>query len=223
MAPVDLYDGLSRVRPPLQDRSRRALHAALDAFESLLVERPFARVTMQDVADRADLSITSVYARFEGKDALVLALHERVIDEALSQMDVQLRGADLAAIPVEELVAGLVGRALAFAQAHAHVFRAVLAAADDETNERAAAFIRAGSERVAAVLAPHLATPDAQARRDVDFAWRSIVAVLQQLWALGGVDPSRYPLTSVELTDRLTRQFLAAVGHPGDLRGGPRR
>ncbi|MEJ7584050.1 MAG: helix-turn-helix domain-containing protein [Acidimicrobiales bacterium] len=74
-----LYDDLSRVRPPQQDRSRRAQQGALDAFEALLAERPLSRVTMQEVADRAGLSITSVYARFDGKDALVLALHERVI------------------------------------------------------------------------------------------------------------------------------------------------
>ena len=39
-------------------------------------ERPLANVTMQEVADRAGLSITSVYARFDGKNALFLAVVE---------------------------------------------------------------------------------------------------------------------------------------------------
>ncbi|MEO6317360.1 MAG: TetR/AcrR family transcriptional regulator [Acidimicrobiales bacterium] len=214
MPPADVYRELTRVRPPLQNRSRRAQRAALDAFESLLTERPLSKVTMQDIADRADLSITSVYARFDGKDALVLALHERVIGEAVAQLD------DLSAEDasdqgaVEEAVTTLVDGLLAFAHAHAHVFRAVLVAGDDETNQRAAAFIRAGSERVARWLTPQLDVPRSTAERDIDFAWRATVAVVQQEWALDGVDPSRFPLSSAELSARLAQQFLAAIGHP---------
>jgi len=228
---TDVYGELSRVRPAHQDRSRRAQRVALDAFEALLAERPLSRVTVQHVADRAGLSITSVYARFDGKDALVLALHERVIGDAIAQLDAQLGGERGLDAPVEEIVATLIDGALAFAHANAHVFRAVLVAGDDETNERAAAFIRTGSERIARVLAPRLPVSRAYATRavagrseatledareaDVDFAWRSVVAVLQQMWALGGVDPSRFPLSRAQLSARLTRQFLAAIGHPG--------
>jgi len=213
VASADVYGELTRVHPPRQDRSRRAQRAALDAFEALLAERPLSRVTMQDVADRAHLSITSVYARFDGKDALVLALHERVIGEAIAQLDA-LVYESAGPVLVEGVVATLVDGLLAFAHDHAHVFRAVLVAGDDETNERAAAFIRAGSERVARLLMPRLAAPHATAEHDIDFAWRCTVAVLQQEWALDGVDPSRFPLSRPELSIRLTQQFLAAIGHP---------
>ena len=208
-----VYAELSRVRPPQQDRSRRAQQAALDAFEALLVDRPLAKVTVQEVADRAGLSITSVYARFDGKQALVLALHERVVAEGIEWMDLVLASDAPPDGPLEDIVSMIVGQALGFAVAHQHVFRVVLAASDDETNERASAFIRAGSERIAAVLVPRLATRPRQAARDVDFAWRSVVAVLQQMWALGGADPSRFPLSQSQLATRLSQQFLAAVGH----------
>lgn len=202
------------MRPPQQDRSRRAQLAALDAFEALLAARPLSKVTVQEVAQRAGLSITSLYARFEGKDALVLALHERVLANGGAQMDALLGDDAIAQAPVEDAVAALVDGAVAFAKANAHVFRAVLVSSDAETSERAAAFIRAGSERIARALAPRLALPQPRANRDIDFAWRSVVAVLQQTWALGGADPGRFPLSEAQLSTRLTRQFLAAIGQP---------
>ncbi len=180
----------------------------------MLAERPLSRVTVQEVADRAGLSITSVYARFDGKHALVLAVHERVIQDALAQMETLL-GQDVATdASVEEIVAELVDRAITFANVHAHVFRAVLLAGDEETNARAAMFIRAQSERIARLLGPRLPGSADQAARDIDFGWRSVVAVLQQEWALDGADPARFPLDRAELAARLTDQFLATIGQP---------
>ncbi|MEJ7584051.1 MAG: hypothetical protein WKF43_08175 [Acidimicrobiales bacterium] len=59
-----------------------------------------------------------------------------------------------------------------------------------------------------------LTGPTARSLRDIDFAWRSVVAVLQQEWALGGADPGRFPLSRSELATRLVRQFLAALDEP---------
>lgn len=208
------FDQLDRIKPPRQARSRRAFLAALDAFDGLLRELPLASVTMDEVARRAGLSITSVYARFDGKAALVLALHERTIATALEQFDGALENPDAVDSTLEEEVGRLIDAVVAFTDEHAHVFRAVLAAADEETNERAAAFIRAGSERIARALAPRLRGDRESLERDIDFAWRSTVAVLQQRWVLWGAEPSRFPLKRDELVDRLTRTFLSVVGAP---------
>ena len=164
---------------------------------------------MQEVATAAGLSITSVYARFEGKQALVLALHERVIAEGGAQLEAMLE--HQASASVESMVAALVDGLIGFASDHAHVFRAVLLSDDAETNERAAAFIRTGSERVAASLIPRVTGPRARAAKDIDFAWRSVVAVIQQTWSLDGAEPARFPLDRRALGRRLTRQFLAAI------------
>jgi AcrR family transcriptional regulator len=66
----------------------------------LLRERSLDSVTMQEVADRAGLSITSVYARFDGKDALVLALHERVIAAGLAALEAALDDGEVAGAPL---------------------------------------------------------------------------------------------------------------------------
>lgn len=203
-----IYDDLSRIRPPRQERSRRAFESALHAFDELLRERPYAEVGMQEVADRAGLSVTSVYARFDGKASLVLALHERTIAVGLDGLDDALSTGDSS---VERVVRTIVGRAVRFADEHAHVFRAVVASGDAETSERAAAFIRRGSELVFVLLAPMLKAVTGMAERDVDFAWRAMVAVLQQSWMLNGAEPARFPLDTEGLVDRLTHQFLATV------------
>lgn len=205
MAQSDTFAGLARVRAPQQQRSRRAFTAALAAFDALLRERPFAGVTVQEVADRAGLSITSVYARFDGKNALILALHEQVIAAGLERLGDALADPALADRPLDEVVGTIIGAAVDFAHENAHVFRAVVVSADDETLDRAAAFIRAVSERLATALGPKAS------ESDVDFGWRATAAVLQQMWMLGGAEPSRFPLDRAALADRLTAMFLAVV------------
>jgi AcrR family transcriptional regulator len=215
VSPQDVYESLSRVRPPLQDRSRIAQVAALDAFEFMLRDRPLHKVTVQDVADRAKLSITSVYARFDGKKALVLALHERVIHDAIDQLGSLLAEAAASEESVEATVVRLMNQVVEFACENKHVFGAVLSAADEETNQRAAAFIRAGSEAVAEYLVPRLGLPAERADHDVDFAWRTVIALMQQSWALGGAEPSRHPLNSAALVTRLSKLFLDTVRPAG--------
>lgn len=206
-----IYDELSRIRAPRQERSRRAFESALNAFDELLRERPYGEVGVQEVADRAGLSVTSVYARFDGKASLVLALHERTIAVGLDGLDRPDGALPTGDASVEQIVRTIVARAVRFADEHAHVFRAVVASGDAETSERAAGFIRRGSELVFGVLVPTLESDAGTAERDVDFAWRAMVAVLQQSWMLNGAEPARFPLDHDALVDRLTHQFLATV------------
>jgi AcrR family transcriptional regulator len=207
----DVFAELSRVPPAQQERSRRAQREALEAFEALLKERPYSRVAMQDVADRAGLAITSVYARFDGKSALVLAAHERIIASAIAGFDAMVEAESANPSDTRDFVTALIAGSADHAEAATHILQAVLAANDKETSERAAFFIRASSERLAAIIAPRLPRPRAQAERDIDFAWRSVVAVLQQTWALSDTDLGRFPLGKDELVRRLADQFLAAI------------
>ncbi|MGB5757819.1 MAG: hypothetical protein WBM50_12960 [Acidimicrobiales bacterium] len=98
-----------------------------------------------------------------------------------------------------------------FTEANEHVFRAVLATADREATDRIADFVRSSSERVAALLRNRIEGDPETVDHELDFAWRSVVAVLQQAWMLDGADPARFPLDRTELLDRLTTQFLNAI------------
>ena len=56
-------------------------HAILDATERLLLRAPARVANMAEVADEAGLAKGTVYLYFASKDELLLALHERHVDE----------------------------------------------------------------------------------------------------------------------------------------------
>jgi len=65
-------------RPPQQARSREALRKLMTAAEEVLAEVGYEECTMAAVAERAGVSVGSIYRRFEGRDQLLAALKERV-------------------------------------------------------------------------------------------------------------------------------------------------
>src|SRR3954463_8890912 len=67
------------VRAPQQQRSRESLERVLRAAEKLLAKRGYEGLTIAEVSRNADLSVGSVYGRFESKDALIYAIHARML------------------------------------------------------------------------------------------------------------------------------------------------
>ncbi len=92
-------------RVPRQARSRALVEAILEATARVLTEQGYAGTNTNLVAERAGVSVGSVYQYFPNQDSLVTALHERhaaqmhaAIDEVLAgARSVDLRG-HLAAI-----------------------------------------------------------------------------------------------------------------------------
>jgi AcrR family transcriptional regulator len=86
---------------PSQSRSALTVDAILDATARILVERGYAATSTNAVAERAGVSVGSLYQYFPNKDALIAALHTRhiermktVIETALARaMDVSLEDA----------------------------------------------------------------------------------------------------------------------------------
>ena len=58
---------------PIQERSKASLARLLKATRDLISERGSEEFTVQEIADRASVSIGTVYSRFENKDNLVRA------------------------------------------------------------------------------------------------------------------------------------------------------
>ncbi len=74
-------------RKPRQQRSIASWHAVLDAAAQLFGELGYARTTTNKVAERAGVSIGSLYQYFADKDALLRALAERHVREAMSRLE----------------------------------------------------------------------------------------------------------------------------------------
>jgi AcrR family transcriptional regulator len=75
------------VRPPRQARSQLTLGRLLDAAEGLLEEKSWEDASVAEIARRAGSSVGAFYTRFKDKDALLAALHERFIEEAMATAD----------------------------------------------------------------------------------------------------------------------------------------
>ena len=97
-------------RKPVQDRSRASVDAILAAAAQVFDAEGYAEATTDRIAERAGVSVGTLYQYFPSKDALLVALFELHLDEAEaafealeSEMTDDARVADLAGEMVERL------------------------------------------------------------------------------------------------------------------------
>ena len=87
---------------PEQDRSRATVEAIVEAAAHILVRRGYDAFTTNRVAEKAGVSIGSLYQYFPNKEALIGELmrrHVAVIEQGVEQMAVHA-----ASVPLAELV-----------------------------------------------------------------------------------------------------------------------
>ena len=63
---------MTKERPP-DRRVRRTEQRLNDALESLIIEKRYDKITVQDLIDRADVGRSTFYAHYETKDDLLLS------------------------------------------------------------------------------------------------------------------------------------------------------
>lgn len=99
---------LEWVRPPRQARSHLTLGRILDAAESLLLEKHWEEASVAEIAKRAGSSVGAFYTRFRDKDALLSALHERFVEEAMATADYAMSAQRWEKASITEIVRELV-------------------------------------------------------------------------------------------------------------------
>jgi AcrR family transcriptional regulator len=99
-----------RIRKPQQDRSRETLTRMFDAAERLMAERPFEKVTVQQIVKEAGTTTGAFYTRFTDKDALLEAMHaQHVADTVAHLKDALTRITGPARFEHVELIVGMIG------------------------------------------------------------------------------------------------------------------
>lgn len=107
----------SRARKrPRQERSRLTVEAILDAAVQVFARRGYAAGTTTRIADRAGVSVGSLYQYFPDKDAILVALAERHIQQSHDMVSAVLDEVS-EAMPLREVVWRLVDAMVAF---HVH-------------------------------------------------------------------------------------------------------
>jgi len=98
-----------RIRPPKQSRSRRTLDRIVEASLELLATEGLAGLTVHKVVAKANSSVGSFYARFDGKEDLLDFLGERVWSEALERWEQALATRDWSDFELSDVIQGAVG------------------------------------------------------------------------------------------------------------------
>jgi AcrR family transcriptional regulator len=154
---------LSPRKAPRQSRSQATVNAILDATARILVERGIAAASTNAVAERAGVSVGSLYQYFPNKDALIAALHARHGDEMMAVIQRALNQAMMDET-LEDALAGLIEAAVEAHRVDADLHRVLEQYLGDETMEaHHAEYIDVMEGRVVAMLARHrdrISAPD---------------------------------------------------------------
>lgn len=75
------------IREPLQERSRETLHRIFEAAERLMADRPFEKITVQQIVKAAGTTTGAFYTRFKDKDALLEAMHARHVADSVVYLE----------------------------------------------------------------------------------------------------------------------------------------
>jgi len=98
----------AQIRPPKQSRSQRTLERIVAASLELLATEGLTGLTVHKVVAKANSSVGSFYARFDGKEDLLDYLGERVWTEALQRWETAVEIRDWSTLELAEVVEGSV-------------------------------------------------------------------------------------------------------------------
>jgi AcrR family transcriptional regulator len=206
---------LQWIRPPRQARTLESLERFLDAATELLQEKRFEDVHVTEIARRAGGSVAAFYRRFEDKNALLHALHERLCEEAFATADDALaaerwRGAEIAEI----LGAVFPFLIEVFVRNHA-LDRAIhqLAMSDERLRERSSRLIRYVVDGLSERLLERrgeIRHPDPKLA--VSFALLQSVALLVQHYTVAMREVEIVPLSDERVARELASSCLAYLG-----------
>jgi AcrR family transcriptional regulator len=80
-------------KKPVQQRSRFTVDQILEAAARVFAERGYAGATTNHIAERAGVSIGSLYQYFPNKDAILVALHTQHMDSAAGMLQERMQEA----------------------------------------------------------------------------------------------------------------------------------
>lgn len=113
----------SLARKPRQERSRRSLQKMLQTAKRMLAKEGYSAFTLQELSKRSDVSIGSIYHRFENKQELVRHVQVDVLETIENEHAVLVNQLRRRKLPLRKLVPAVVRTYGEFLHKHAPILR----------------------------------------------------------------------------------------------------
>jgi AcrR family transcriptional regulator len=203
------------IRPPRQQRTHQSLERILDVAERLLRDKSFDDIHVRELALRAETSVAAFYRRFNDKDGLLHALHERRCEEAFATADDAFNPARWEGSGIEEILRTIFPFLIEVMQPNASLYRAIYqrAITDDLMRERAMKlnrYVMSGLSDLLMARRDEIHHPNPAAA--ISFALTQAVALLVQQYTVGIRDMGPVPLGDDVIADELAASCVAYLG-----------
>jgi AcrR family transcriptional regulator len=200
--------GTNPRRTPVQERAVVTVEAIVAAAGQVFAEHGYAAGTPERIADRAGVSLGTVYEQFPDKDAILVALVERHLDDALSALTPLLTDLITQAPPIEDGVCRMLRALVALHRTHPALHRVLFEEAPrpEALRRRLDRTVGAAVEAVRAYLdaRPEVKVPDRTVAAQLVVQVAESVTHGLVLSPQGGVDPDAY----VRETERMLVRYL---------------
>lgn len=113
-------------RTPKQERAQATVDAVVEAAARLLIEDGYDRLSTNRVAERAGVSIGTLYQYFPNKEAIVESLVHRLADERIAAFGATLTRLAQSDLPLHEGVSTLLDGTLAVMRVRPELTRRLL-------------------------------------------------------------------------------------------------
>src|ERR1700704_3454317 len=199
---------------PQQERSRATRDRILGALALLLEHKRFDAITTAELTRAARCSMSSLYARFPTKEALLTAFHDRFFENSVHQVCAALSAIETAQLPLEKRVRHLLSFFVHAYREHRGLLRS-LVLHDRKATSRFATRTRAYKHMVmeralAVVLKGERRAARPGVARAFGFTLWLVVLAIENVVLFDGLVGSE-KVSDEKLAEQLTEVFVARI------------
>jgi len=199
---------------PRQERSRATRDRILGALALLLEHRRFDAITTAELTRAARCSMSSLYARFPTKDALLAAFHSQFFENSVHQVGAALTAIEEARLPLEERVRRLLSFFIRSYREHRGLLRSLVLHDRKATSAfatRTRAYKHMVMERaLAVILKGERGAARPKVVRAFGFTLWLVVLAIENVVLFDGLVGSAQ-LSDEKLTEQLTEVFVGRI------------
>lgn len=203
-------------RKPRQGRSLASFERMLEATKALMIETGGDSFTLQDVSERGQVSIGSIYLRFESKDRLLHAVIAEELQAIIAKERVMIDAVLAETSTLGDFLPLYIARYSAFLEEHAPLLRTIMARAEidplvsDPGKETAR---RSAEMSIAAILTfrDEIKSADPEAKALAVF--QIVFATIARQFGLGSTPESSDPYLWGFIKDEIVKMALAYLRH----------